>query len=116
FSSAFYHGTARLGDMVTALHDPGRKAGIIVPDWDALEANSRTMAAFADAGAALGGEGLLVLSQAPTAAPMTALRHLLPKSCVVDSRLLSVRRLMRLCDTLYMWDGATCKPIPSEQT
>ena len=81
------------------------KAGIIVPDWDALRRDDFAFADFMRAVSAF--DTVLIYSHARTSAATTILRDRLPKSFLASPRILSEKRLARLCDRVYLFEGRT---------
>jgi hypothetical protein len=83
-----------------------RKIGIVVECWDRIRRDPETYELLlrqAEDHAASG--SVIFLSLSPTAASTTLLRERLPRSFITDQRLLSVRRLQRLCKEVFNFDG-----------
>lgn len=75
--------------------------GITVRCWDTLRRDAWAFTYFTDCCRVFGDEGIIVLSQETTAASPVVLREYLPKSIVMDKRMMSLSRLFRLVERVY---------------
>lgn len=92
--------------MIRTTHE---RIGIVVECWDSLRRNALHYAHFIDACSINQDKNILVLSLNPSLASALAFSDQHPKSFVVDSTLLSVKRLMRLTDAVYRFEENTLK-------
>lgn len=88
-----------------------QKAGILIPDFDALRRNAQAYDAFITTLKTLRSDGLIILSAAPVISPANSLAAYIKTAFVTDTRLLSPARLNTLCQTLYRYENGALTNI-----